>query len=361
MRSELGSITKRGKGTWQIRITVGTDPETGKQRRKTKTVHGTKKDAREAMNAMLALYTGAPYADMTLRAFVQDMYLPWHDQEYPRKDATNKLHYAFGQILDDIGDMRVGDMNRAWAERWTQDNSLWKVNKMRAAMRKAYEWEVVQRNPFDGVRKPAPEPDKRRLSAAQLAAVLDEVRDTAIEPGVILQASCGLREAEALALDWTAIDFERGKVRIDSTWHYDRGRGWFEPPKNRTSRGTVTIPADALARLKEIRTGGGVIRKGPIMLAPRNGGRMSPSTYSSIWRRLMRPLLGEDYVPVENLRHTHASLLLDAGASMEQIRDRLRHSSIKIAERYYAKSDGTLEEQAAEIFDEIDIGDEGAA
>ena len=351
-RSELGSITARGKGTWLVRVTAGRDPSTGKQVRKAKTVHGTKKKAREVLNDMLAQIGKMPGRDMTLGAYIDGMYAPWHDKRYTRRDSSRKFHECMGKLVEELGYLKLGELTRYRMETWAADAPAWKVVKLHAALEKAVQWELIERNPLKGLDRASDKKDERRLSVEQVADVLDAVRDSIIEPGVILQVYCGLRNEEVLALDWADIDFAKARVPIVKSYHYHKGEGWFEDPKNKTSCGVVSIPSAALDRLRQIRCKGDVIRTGPLMVSTVTLKRLSPNSYGYYWRKIAQPLLGEDYIPVKNLRHTHGSILFDAGMSAEFIKERLRHASTRISERYYIKPGSIADETCAEAFDE---------
>lgn len=352
MRSELGEITSLGKNRWLVRVSAGYDKATGKRIRKSKTVRGTKKDARKAMNALLSQY-GAPGSSVTLSDFVDNVYMPWHRKVYTRRDSTQKLEYTLSRVIEALGDYELSELTRPVLVRWCQTAPDWQSDKLRAVLNKAVEWEYVDRNHMPRREKSGTSPDKKRITAEQLADVLDAVRDTSIEPGVLLQACCGLRMAEALAVDWADIDFERGTVHVKKTWHYVKGDGWMEDTKNANSKGHVAIPASVLKRLKEIRTQGGVIRKGALMPTANGTSRMIPNTYRKVWKRVAQPVLGEDYIPPKNLRHTHGSILFDEGVSVDFISKRLRHSSTRITERHYVNPDSTADDTSAAVFDGV--------
>lgn len=352
MRSELGSIRERSKGVWEVRISLGYDAR-GKYRTKSKTVRGTKKDARLMLNSLLAQYGHGADGDITLQAFIRDVYLPWHDKQYPRKDSSSKLHYVLGKVCEELPEKPLNSLSKPLLASYAVDAPAWKVDKLKAVLNKAVEWEYIDRSPLHGVHVAHAQPERKRLTAEQLQDVLDTVKGTMIEAPVIVQAACGLRKGEALALDWTDIDFERGKLEVKRTWHYERGGGWFEDTKNANSRGWVSVPPSALARLREIRARASSL--GAIAVC--NGERMKPNTYSSAWARLVRPVLGDAYMPVENLRHTHGSMLFDAGVSVDFISKRLRHSTTRITERHYIGADDTADETGADVFDGlVDFG-----
>ncbi len=49
-----GSLRQRGEGSWQLRVHVGRDPETGRKRYAERTFHGTKRQAERALAALVA-------------------------------------------------------------------------------------------------------------------------------------------------------------------------------------------------------------------------------------------------------------------------------------------------------------------
>ncbi len=49
-----GSLRQRGEGSWQLRVHLGRDPETGRKRYAERTFHGTKRQAERALAALVA-------------------------------------------------------------------------------------------------------------------------------------------------------------------------------------------------------------------------------------------------------------------------------------------------------------------
>lgn len=340
MRRELGSIMqKKGtKNVWIVRVSTGTD-KNGKQKRKSKTVRGTKKDAAKALNKMLA-ELGLAGEGVTFREFCETRYIPWHMNTYPRKDSSAKWLRDINHCIDIWGDTRLDRMKRDVMEIWASDDGTksWEISKMKAAMKKAVQWEYIDRDPLANVKPQRNAPSKGRFSLDDVTKILDAVRDSDIEAGVLLMLMGGMRMAEALAMDWERIDFKTGHVKIDRTFHWENGHGWFEDTKNASSRRIITLDSNTLARLKEIRTVGNVVRLGAVMTSWKTGERLSPNTFQHKWRDMVKPVLGDRHLPPKNLRHTHASLCLDNGVSIEAIARRLGHSSTKLTESTYAES-----------------------
>jgi hypothetical protein len=50
----VGSMRQRGRGTWELRVYIGVDPDTRQRRYATRTVHGTRRAATVAMAELVA-------------------------------------------------------------------------------------------------------------------------------------------------------------------------------------------------------------------------------------------------------------------------------------------------------------------
>lgn len=55
-------------------------------------------------------------------------------------------------------------------------------------------------------------------------------------------------------------------------------------------------------------------------------------------------------ITTHGFRHTHCSLLFEAGASIKEVQDRLGHSDIKTTMNIYAHVSKEKKEQTADIF-----------
>lgn len=346
MRRELGSITphKGQKNVWLVRVTLADG------KRKNKVVRGSKKQAAEELNRMLA-FAGHKSNDITFKEFCELKYIPWHDSIYNRPDSMKKWHMDMEILIKEWGSRKLSTMRRDVMETWAANARGHLINKMKAVLNKAYQWEYIDRNPLQGISDKRKQPSKKRFSVDDAKLILNTVKDSDIEVIVLLMLFGGLRRGEALGLDWQNIDFRTGKVTISRTYHYDEGKGWFEDTKNPTSRRVITLDAHTLARLREIRSRGGILRMGAVCVGV-GMRRMPPNTIADKWLRLMKPILGDRYLPMKNLRHTHASLALEGGASMEAIAKRLGHASTKLTESTYAESE-KIEASCAAVISNI--------
>ena len=82
-----------------------------------------------------------------------------------------------------------------------------------------------------------------------------------------------------------------------------------------------------------------------------DGTPRAPATLTHAFTKLVRRI-GLDGVRLHDLRHTHASLLLQQGANPKVVSERLGHSSIQITLDVYSHLLPGIQEAAALKFDE---------
>jgi len=83
-----------------------------------------------------------------------------------------------------------------------------------------------------------------------------------------------------------------------------------------------------------------------------DGTLLDPSTVSHTFNKIIRKA-GLPHIRLHDLRHTHASLLLQAGVHIKVVQERLGHSSIRVTLDTYSHVLGGLQEAAAQRFDDL--------
>ena len=162
----------------------------------------------------------------------------------------------------------------------------------------------------------------------------------------------GLRKGEINALKWSDIDGDIIHVRR-SVAQKLKGGDVETPPKNRSSYRDLQIPTplrdilnDQLARQKQLPA-----------FSPdfRVCGGQAILRDSTIERRnqLFAAAAGLPHIRIHDFRHTHASLLINEGISIQEIARRLGHSKVEITWNTYAHLYPREEERAIKILDKI--------
>ena len=230
--------------------------------------------------------------------------------------------------------------------------------------------------PYPGIGRPiidktpctikAVKPRKRHktvnASPEQLAALADAM--DALHPGIGITAwilgRLGLRLGETLALQRRDIDVEHGVlyVRRTLTQEYDSKTGktvtTVGTPKSLNSAAPVQFGWN-IAKLFEKHLREHVGPKPAAWLFPtKRGTTMTEANYRDRYFNPAKKTVPglEDYWPHDG-RHTAGAYLMDNGASPNMVKKQLRHSDVRMTNKYL---DTTDEQQARQIIDRIDAG-----
>lgn len=174
-----------------------------------------------------------------------------------------------------------------------------------------------------------------------------------------LLARTGLRIGEALALTWDDIDLEKGTLKVDKTLVYPlNSTPYISTPKSKKSVRTIKLDEYTVKLLKKHR-----INQKEVYLRYPN---YKPSTQNLVFHqrdgRWLRTNVVREYfkevckragVPVLSphaLRHTHAVHLLEAGANIKYVSERLGHASTKITADTYLHVTPKIEDDALDLY-----------
>ena len=138
----------------------------------------------------------------------------------------------------------------------------------------------------------------------------------------------GCRVGEILALTPNDYDTERKLIHITKTAHRRDGKTYTTPPKTAASRRDVTLPTFAAMILEDWikRTDA---RSNEILF------ELNKSTVQKEFRRYTDKA-GLPRIRVHDLRHSHASMLINKGVAPKLIQERLGHASITITLDIYS-------------------------
>lgn len=173
----------------------------------------------------------------------------------------------------------------------------------------------------------------------------------AVEPWRLLTeflALSGLRFGEAAALLKPDVDFNAGYVHVDKT--YDYINDVTTTPKTPCSIRDVYMQEELKDLCKKIRSlmlrqqlrGG--YGDSALFLANMQGKNVSYYAYNKYLRENANRTLGRAITP-HALRHTHASLLLEHGMSIDAISRRLGHENSQITREIYLHVTEKLKEK----------------
>jgi integrase len=154
----------------------------------------------------------------------------------------------------------------------------------------------------------------------------------------------GLRPGELAGLVWSSVDIDGAhpSVTISRAVRVERGTARLvDSVKTKGSYRTIALPPQLVPVLREHRAAQNVARIAASTWENADlvfcTGRGTPLNPSNVRRDLLK-FCNEHGVPAissNELRHTAASMMLDAGMTLEQVASVLGHKSTRMLERHY--------------------------
>jgi integrase len=228
---------------------------------------------------------------------------------------------------------------------------------LNSAMNYAVRKRKLDRNPVTAADRPrAARIEMKTWTADELGRFLEGAREHRLAPLFTVLATTGLRRGEALGLRWSDVDLDEGRLAVRQTLLAVNNHVEFGEPKTHRSRRTVDLDAGTVAVLKAHRkaqleerakAGLGRPRADGLIFTDEQGEPLHPNVVSRTFGRLVR----EEQLPVirlHDLRHTHATLSLQAGVHVKIVSERLGHSSVTITLDTYSHAIPGLQRDAAE-------------
>lgn len=180
---------------------------------------------------------------------------------------------------------------------------------------------------------------------------------------IVLALGTGMRIGEIFGLEWENVNLEAKTLTVKKTVVTTR-RGTLvqDSAKTKGSRRTILLPDYVVYMLKRFLLWQKVasIRLGkpfpssPWVFANQKGLPRSPSSFSGHdFKELLDQVGISRKFRVHDMRHTHATWLIDAGVNIKVISDRLGHSSIRVTLDTYAHVSHEMQETAVKSLNSI--------
>jgi integrase len=222
---------------------------------------------------------------------------------------------------------------------------------------------LLTRNPADQASPPsersAKAPEMTVWSPAEMRAWLEHelVRSDRLFALWRLVCFTGLRRGELLGLKWSDLDGDRLSVRRQVTLVDQKAT--VTDTKTPSAHRAVSLDPETVAVLKahrrrqlEERLELGVRVDGGYVFTELDGSLILPSRITRRFGQLVRDT-GAPRIRLHDVRHSHATHLLDAGASSKAVAARLGHSSVTFSLDKYAHATPEGDELAARAVAEL--------
>lgn len=190
---------------------------------------------------------------------------------------------------------------------------------------------------------------------SHLELLNDSYLDQEIKVHIGLLAHTGLRVEECSALKWEDVDLSNKTITVNKTFSWTSS-GWeLKTPKTPTSVRTIAIDSRMVEWLLDFKSlQNDFFQTNPcvdseFVFLSTKGRVIHTSGITDKLKRICKQLNLPSISP-HGLRHTHATLLFESGASPKDVQVRLGHSSIKTTMDIYTHVSKEKGEQTVNTF-----------
>ena len=206
--------------------------------------------------------------------------------------------------------------------------------------------DLVARNVADRAKPPRPARVTTReiqsWTADELGQFLTCVAGTRLEAVWRLAAMTGMRRGEVLGLRWSDLDLDAARLSVRQALVAVGYEVLISTPKSHVAR-VIDLDAETVVKLREHRTRQGQertewgmdYRDQDLVVAKENGDPIHPHTFSQSFERAIEHA-GLRRIRLHDVRHTHATLALQAGVPVKVVSERLGHESPAFTLKQYA-------------------------
>lgn len=369
-----GQITKRGD-SWLIRVFVGRN-EKGKRRYENRTVKGKKSDAQKKLNKLLR------EADLGLISDAQKQTVSEYLDTWLSTIAKPRLHpRTFGDygdlmrlyIREPLGKIKLSNLKalhiqKVYAGMLERGLSPRRVRYTHAVLRSALQHAVkvnmLSRNEAQLVQLPKQtRKEMDVLSQDEVIAFLEALQGNRFATMFSFALATGARPEEYLSIQWKDIDFEKRTVIIRRALITNRkGGGWqFSEPKTKQSRRTIPLPVSTVKELKahrriqlEAKLKLGTAWNDYDLVFPSEiGTPLNPANITRGFKKALEDAEIRTSIRLYDLRHTTATLLLQAGVNPKIVSERLGHSTIVLTLDVYSHVLPSMQQDATDQLEQM--------
>lgn len=371
-----GSIEKRGKNSYRLIVCHGFNLD-GKPIRHTKTVHGTKAQAKIELAKFVAEVEQGTVIEgnsITFKEFTEIWKRDYGSKELAPSTYRRYLGMLESRILPYLGHFRLDKIKPTdimkfydMLDKDTQIKRLAKNNGERtlkplskktilehhrlisAMLHKAVYWQLIPYNPADRVQPPrAPKAQRKFYDDEQCRVLLkglNELKDSEIKykVAIILTVFTGVRLGELMGLDWENIDFKNKEISVNKSSQYLASTGVYtKTPKTPSSYRHISIPDSVIEILEEYKLWydgqkdlcGEFWEESNRLFVQDNGKPMHPDTVSKWFVKFVQKI-GLPYLNFHGIRHTNATLLISQNVDVAVVAARLGHAQISTTFNFY--------------------------
>jgi integrase len=342
------NIKKDEKGLYWFKISLGTDPSTGRRRQTTRRGFKAQKDAIAEYNKLKNEYYGGTlvYNKSTKFKTFIDEYLKWYKTQVRSTTYENRVSSIEKNILVHLGEYSIEKITPLVVQRWHQKLLEENLNQNYVRSLHISLGQILERANTLGLinsnsaRKAG---NVKRVKSKVEFWTVDEL-DAALETidkndlyqhfgYVILHFLfyTGLRFSEMQALQWFKFDEKSKTISVTQDLDYKTKANWkFDDLKNEASSRSIVIDDDTCALILEWKEFQNTLfeqTKDTFIFSIDGGPTNKHFPKQAIMRHAKKAKV--KVIKTHALRHSHASFLISLDVNIIAIAQRLGHSDVQ--------------------------------
>lgn len=385
-----GRVYKRGK-TYTYVVELGKDPRTNERRRKTEGGFKSEKEAEHAMQEFIVDYRRGDYipdSEVTLADFSEIWLKHYMNTNKVKKSTIRVRKHEINNLLSFFKDVKLKNVTKIMYQEMLfelknrlADNTLSGVHATgRMIFRKAVELDYIKTDPTEFATLPKTAVTVEELEnekeipkyfekeeLSQFLKVTKENFNLTVYAFFLTLTYTGMRIGEACALKWKDIDFKNNTIRIYKTYYNPTNntvKYELLPPKTRASKRTIEVDEMLIKTLKQLKAEqnelvlkikswykeGFIFTK--VLKYPGYPETVKQMEFKMAQIMKLVPDIDKKLTP-HSLRHTHISLLAEAGVGLEEIMDRVGHVDDDTTRNIYLHVTKDMKKEASHKFSKL--------
>lgn len=371
-----GSITKNKKTEkWDFVFDAGTNPLTGKCKQIKRRGFESKRSAMDEMTKIKAEILENEFLDLTQISYSKYMEEWFQERKSHLQKSTFETHSIFYRnvIKSRLVHLKLQQIVPIQIQKFVNDlvndipysehtvHLIFRIVSL--SLKKAKVLKLIKDNPADGIT--LPKIKKKELSVWSLEQVNFFIKEakkikrlTRCHIGFLIAIYTGMRQGEILGLRWKDIDFEQHTIFVRQT--LTQNAEIKAGAKNEASVRSIHIPNKLVDELKIYRKQvvqekllhGQSYHDNDLVVCTRNGKPMIPRNFRKEFYNLIEKI-ALPKIRFHDLRHTHATILIQQNVNVKLISERLGHADIETTLNTYSHVLLDMQKSVSDKLDKI--------
>lgn len=368
---------KNGDKAWYFKVYLGIDPITQKKKYTTKRGFKTQKEAKIALARLeVSIKQNGLVTSQTIPTFneISQIWFTTYKKTVTESSLSRTQIIFDKHILPKFGNIKIDKITtlycqnivNEWHDKSTYRNYKLFINYMDKVFKTAINLGITNDNPTINLIIPTRKQelqDKPKLkfyTKKELKLFLDTIdeeyssyiksRDYAL---FRLLAFSGCRIGEILALTWSDIDFQQSSLNVHRTVTKAKEYYISETPKTKKSNRLLVLDSKTMNTLKKWRLVQKefLLKNGynkPSFLFTNDKNTFTINQAVTERYKIYQTKANLPNIGLHGFRHTHASMLYNAGANDKEVAERLGHANIKTTLDIYTHLSDDQKEKTTE-------------